>query len=237
MANKNKVNKLYYKSLAIIPARSGSERLKNKNIKILNGLPLIAYTILSAIESGIFDRVIVSTDSEKYAEISRQYGAEIDFIRPPHLSNSSSKSIDLIRHALDHYSSENICFDVVCLLQPTSPLRTSEHIKNAFLLFKDNFSDSTISVTKGQSSNLCLTAKSENNALRFLKFEDCDVPNDNHYYPNGAIYYFGSEFIRNNNTYYSQRTYLFEMTISESIDIDTINDFNLASVLLRNSKK
>ena len=223
-----------YKSLAIIPARSGSERLIDKNIKNLNGLPLIAYSILSAIRSGVFDRVIVSTDSEKYAEISRYYGAKVDFIRPNHLSCSSARSIDLIRHAIEYYDSKNILFDVVCLLQPTSPLRTSNHIKKAFELFKQNLSDSVISVTKGRGSNLCLKAISKSGSLMFDRFEECNNLEENHYYPNGAIYFFSKEYIKNNDFYYSNRTYLFEMKKEESIDIDTQEDFNLARVKLKN---
>jgi CMP-N-acetylneuraminic acid synthetase len=227
------VRKLEYKTLAIIPARSGSKRLKDKNIKNLNGMPLIAYSILSAMKSGVFDRVIVSTDSEKYAEISKYYGAKIDFIRPKHLSSSSAKSIDLIRHAIEYYDSKDIIFDVVCLLQPTSPLRTSNHIKKAFELFKQNPSDSVISVTKGRGSNLCLKAISKNGSIKFNGFEECETLNNNHYYPNGAIYFFNKEFIKNNDFYFSNMTYLFEMKKEESIDIDTQNDFNLARVQLK----
>ena len=222
------MSKLQYKSLAIIPARSGSERLKDKNIKIMNGLPLIAYTILSASKSRVFDRVIVSTDSVEYAEIAKRYGAKVDFIRPKYLSSSSSKSIDLIRHAVNYYKKININFEVVCLLQPTSPLRTSEHIKKAFALFKKNNSDSVISVTKGRGSKLCLEALYENNSLKYLKSINCNDANNNSYYPNGAIYFFSVKLINYHLDYYSSNTYLFEMDKSESIDIDTQYDFDLA---------
>lgn len=104
------------KNLAIIPARSGSKRLKDKNIKLLNGKPLLAYTIESARESGLFDEIMVSTDSEKYAEIARQWGANVPFLRSYELSNDTASSWDVVKDVIIRYKNLGFEFDTVALL-------------------------------------------------------------------------------------------------------------------------
>ena len=120
------------KNIAIIPARSGSKGLPDKNIKELNRRPLIAYSIEAALNSGCFDTVMVSTDSEKYAEISRYYGAEVPFLRSEQTSSDSASSWDTVLEVLDRYESLGKTFDTFCLLQPTSPMRTADDIKSAY---------------------------------------------------------------------------------------------------------
>jgi len=217
---------MLFKSLAIIPARSGSIRLKDKNIRILNGHPLIAYTIMSALESEVFDKVIVSTDSEIYARLSKFYGATVDFLRPTNLSDSNSPSIDLIRHAIEFYESKGIFYENVCLLQPTSPLRTSTHIQKVDKLFSSHSFDSLVSVTRGVGKYLNIRAMIENNYLVFSEFTDSIKMENESYYPNGAIFYFKTNYIKEKDVYYTKNTCLFEMESNESIDIDDLNDFN-----------
>lgn len=119
------------RAIAIIPARSGSKGLKDKNIKELNGKPMMAYTIEAANSCGIFDCVHVSTDSEKYANIARKYGADVPFLRGDELSGDNSSSWNFVRYVLFMYSKLGIEYDLFSLLQPTSPLRTAEDINNA----------------------------------------------------------------------------------------------------------
>ena len=123
------------KAIAIIPARSGSKGLHDKNIKLLNGKPLIAYTINAAIESNCFENIMVSTDSDKYADISKDNGAEVPFLRTEELSGDSASSWDVVREVLSKYKSMGQTFDYVALLQPTSPLRDYMDIVNAFKVF------------------------------------------------------------------------------------------------------
>ena len=116
------------KTLGIIPARIGSSEVKKKNIKLLKGKPLIYYTINAAINSKL-DRVIVSTDSEEVANIAKSLGAEVPFLRPKFLSTNKSKAIDVINHVFDWLKIENDYIpDLVGYLQPTSPMRTKNHI-------------------------------------------------------------------------------------------------------------
>ncbi|HAS1172129.1 TPA: acylneuraminate cytidylyltransferase family protein, partial [Enterobacter cloacae] len=119
--------------IALIPARGGSKRLPDKNIKLLNGKPLIAWTIIAARESGLFDDIIVSTDSENIASLAKKFGANVPFIRPQNLSDDTATTAEVVRHAVDFIQqAEKVSIDIICLLQPTSPLRTATHIKEAF---------------------------------------------------------------------------------------------------------
>jgi CMP-N,N'-diacetyllegionaminic acid synthase len=124
--------------VALIPARAGSKRLANKNIRVLAGHPVIAYTIAAARESGIFDAVIVSTDSPEYAEIARHYGAEVPFLRPPQMAGDLSPDIEWIEHALGELREQGREFDCFSLLRPTSPFRRSDTIQRAWQLFMSN---------------------------------------------------------------------------------------------------
>ena len=129
------------KNIAIIPARSGSKGLPDKNIRLLGGKPLLAYTIEAAIQSGCFDTVHVSTDSEHYAEIARQYGADVPFLRSAALATDTASTWDAVREALCRYAELGKTFDTMMLMQPTTPLRTGEDVKGAYALLKEKQAD------------------------------------------------------------------------------------------------
>jgi CMP-N,N'-diacetyllegionaminic acid synthase len=121
--------------VALIPARAGSKRVRDKNIRPLQGHPVIAYAIAGALESGIFSRVIVSTDSEDYAAIARHYGAEIPFLRPAEYSGDTSPDIEWIEYTLQRLRDEGQPFDCFAILRPTSPFRLPETIRRAWSAF------------------------------------------------------------------------------------------------------
>lgn len=131
-----------YKSIAFIPARSGSKRVPNKNIKLLGGHPIIAYSIRSAIDSKKFDRVICSTDSEEYADIAEYYGAEVPFLRSGHISKDNSVDYEWVIDMINKLSDEGEHFDIFSILRPTSPFRTKDTIIRAM----DSFLNSKIKV-------------------------------------------------------------------------------------------
>jgi N-acylneuraminate cytidylyltransferase len=120
---------------ALIPARAGSKRIANKNIRLLHGHPLIAYTIAAARQSGLFSAVIVSTDSEEIAAVARHYGAEIPFLRPAEYSGELSPDIEWLRHLLRRLLEEGRSFDAFSLLRPTSPFRHPQTIQRAWRQF------------------------------------------------------------------------------------------------------
>ncbi len=119
-------------AVALIPARSGSERVPGKNVMPLAGHPLLAYSIAAAHEAGVFAGVVVSTDSEEIAEVSRRYGAEVPALRPAELATSVSPDIDWVVHVLDVLERDGRTFDLFSILRPTSPFRTGATIRRAW---------------------------------------------------------------------------------------------------------
>jgi N-acylneuraminate cytidylyltransferase len=123
-------------AVALIPARSGSTRVPHKNVRLLGRHPLIAYTIAAARDSGVFDAVVVSTDSEDYADVARYYGAEVPCLRPAELAGATSPDIEWVRHTLDGLARDGRHPDVFSILRPTSPFRMPGTIRRAWSLFK-----------------------------------------------------------------------------------------------------
>ena len=117
------------KTVALIPARSSSKRIKDKNIKEINGHPLLAYTIVSAKESKLFDEIVCVTDSEVYAEIAIQYGASVPMLRPKNISGEKSPDVQWVDWIFKIFDHENKQFDIFCILRPTSPLRGKKQLE------------------------------------------------------------------------------------------------------------
>lgn len=212
------------KIIAIIPARSGSKGLKDKNIKDLNGKPLIAYTIEAARNSGIFDRIIVSTDSEKYAEISRAYGAEVPFLRSSENSSDKAGSWDVVKEVLSKLPET---YDIVVLLQPTSPLRTAKNIQEAMdLFFVKNASTLTSVCETPHPMFWCNTLSDDLSMYNFIKPEfrlsRQQLPKS--YTFNGAIYIIRVENL-DNPDFSSKDSYAYIMDKKNSVDIDCDLDF------------
>jgi CMP-N,N'-diacetyllegionaminic acid synthase len=139
------------KSVAFIPARSGSKRVPNKNIMNLGGHPMLAYSICAALDSGVFESVICATDSEQYADIARYYGAEVPFLRSNEISRDSSPDIDWVTWMLTKLEQQQRSYDIFSILRPTSPFRLPETIQRAWGLFLgDTSADSLRAVQKCQ---------------------------------------------------------------------------------------
>lgn len=223
--------------IALIPARGGSKRLPDKNIKVLNGKPLIAWTIIAAKESGLFDEVIVSTDSENIATIAKKYGANVPFIRPQNISDDTATTAEVVRHAVNFIQQAGKCsIDTVCLLQPTSPLRTASHIKEAFDLYNEKKANSVISVCKVEHSiQLCNKLNETLSMDGFIKLEDNKRSQEHpvYYRLNGAIYIFDKIHFENISKIYDQNSYAYIMNRTSSIDIDEREDFIFAESLFR----
>jgi len=225
--------------LAIIPARSGSKGLPNKNIMMCAGKPLIQWTIESALEVDYFDNVIVTTDSLDIAILVETCGAKVPFIRPSEISQDSSSIIDVIDHALKNYLDCNgNSFDYVVLLQPTSPLRNAVHIKDALEYFfkkKISCNDSLISAYKvPHKYGWLMRGNDKNDYLNFCLSSDNLNPQrqklDEYVLPNGAIYIINAQNV--NNGIYSGNTLCYLMQTEESIDVDTYDDFCAAEKAL-----
>lgn len=220
--------------IAIIPARGGSKGLPGKNIKPLNGKPLIAYTIECALKSEKISHVVVSTDSNEIAEIALKYGAEVPFLRPDYLATDEAKAIDnyiYTIHRLSELYNEDI--DSFIVLQPTSPLRLHEDIDRAIAMFEEKEADSVISYT--QESHPVFWHKFINEDGRLKNIFNDTIENRQElrksYYPNGAIYIFKKSIIES-GVYYTENTFAYIMPRNRSIDIDYIEDFQYAEFLL-----
>ena len=220
--------------IAIIPARGGSKGLPGKNIRMLNGKPLIAYAIEEALKAKHIDRVIISTDDEKIACVAVEYGAELPFMRPAELASDTAMAVDNYIYTigrLEEESGEHI--DAFAVLQPTSPLRIAEDIDGAIELFREKQADSVISYT--QEAHPVTWHKYLDGEGRFVDIFDSNINNrqDNRisYYPNGAVYVFRTSMIRERK-YYTDKSFAYVMPRSRSIDIDYMEDFEYAEFLL-----
>ncbi len=223
------------RNLAIIPARSGSKGVKDKNIKDLCGKPLMGYTIEAALESDMFDEVMVSTDSEVYAEIARECGAQVPFLRSEMTSTDTAGSWDMVEEVLDGYRKLGKSFDTFCLLQPTSPLRNSEDIKNAYKLYEEKADLAVVSVCEAEHSPLWCGHLPENG--EFVDFIDRESikqrqANGKFYRLNGAIYIVNCERFNSERYFYQKGGFAYVMPQNRSVDIDSDIDFLIAEVLM-----
>lgn len=223
--------------IAIIPARSGSKGLKDKNIRELCGKPLIAYTIEAAIKSEIFDCVHVSTDSDYYAQIARQYGADVPFLRTAECATDIASSWDVVRYVLTMYQELGYYYDVVVLLQPTSPLRTDTDIRDSFYMFMQRKANAIVSMCETEHSPLCTNTLPEDcNLESFVQENVRDIPRQQlptYYRANGAIYIVRSSYIMKSTNLYTVNCYAYIMDKKKSVDIDDEMDFEYASICMR----
>lgn len=225
--------------LAIIPARSGSKGLIDKNIKELNGKPLLAYTIEAAREAGIFAEIMVSTDSEIYARISEKYGAKVPFLRSEALSSDDTSSWEVVKEVIKIYRQMKKEYSMVALLQPTSPLRNAENIKGAYKLYKEKSANTVVSVCEvDHPIQWCFELGADNNMDSFAK--SCyrntrrqDIPLS--YRENGAIYMVNTKLFDSEKIdIYEDKCFGYVMKNEDSIDIDDEIDFNLANIYIKN---
>jgi CMP-N,N'-diacetyllegionaminic acid synthase len=224
------------RNIAIIPARSGSKGLKDKNIKILNGKPLIAYTIEAAKESNMFDEIFVSTDSEKYADIAREYGASVPFLRGKELSSDTASSWDVVKDILQQYEKQGKVFDTITLLQPTSPLRLSSDIVAGYEMMNKKNANVVIGVCETDHSPLwCNTLPKDLSLENFLSKELVSLPRQSlptYYRINGALYITKVDYLKTIADIYSNGCYAYVMNKETSIDIDNELDFMMAETIL-----
>lgn len=163
--------------VAFIPARAGSKRLPDKNVRVLAGHPLLAYSICSAVDSGVFDAVICATDSERYADVARHYGAEVPFLRSAKISGDMSPDIEWVRWMLNALKERGREFDVFSILRPTSPFRQAETIRRAWSLFMaDGAADSLRAVEKCRQHPGKMWAVRGKRMLPLMPFSNGDTP-------------------------------------------------------------
>lgn len=229
------------KLLAIIAARGGSKGVKNKNIRFLNGKPLMVYTIEQIIKWGKYDRFIISTDSREIADIGCKCGVDVPFIRPAALAGDTAGKLEVLRHGLtcaeQHYGTK---FDILLDLDVTAPIRTIEDIENAVSLYNDKKADCVFSVVKSRKSpyfnmielrpdGTAQPCKQTGHSI--LRRQDSPVV----YSMNTSIYVYNRDFLldEGNILPYAKKAYVYEMDELSAVDIDSELDFKYVEFLVK----
>ncbi len=224
--------------IAIIPARGGSKRLPGKNIKLLCGKPLIAWTIEAALESKVFDHVFVSTDCDEIAQVAKVFGAEVPFLRPTEIATDTATTNDVVTHLVAWFEEEhNREVTTVAILQPTSPLRNAQHIQESFKVMRDKQAEAIVSVCELEHPiQFCNKLGSDGSMDNFIDSKNLKRTQElePYYRINGAIYIFNREYVSKLSELYSEGTYSYLMSSYLSVDIDTEYDFKLAEYFIRN---
>lgn len=232
------------KVLGIIPARGDSKGVPRKNIRPLAGKPLIAHTIDVARESDVFDRVVVSTDDREIADVARQIGGDVPFMRPAHLAEDTTPTLPVLIHAVE-WLRENDGYepDLVAILQPTTPLRKPEHLREALDIFRKFKPDSVVSMREvpgHYSPHWQFRLDTDSRATIFTgePFERIvkrrqDLPKT--YTRNGAVYLFKTKLLfEEQPTFYGSDVRGFVMDSDSSVNIDSESDFEQAErIVLR----
>ena len=224
-------------TICIIPARSGSKRIKNKNIKSFNGKPIISYAIKLAKSSKLFDRVIVSTDSKKIAKIAKKYGAEVPFLRSKKLSNDYATTAEVIEDCIKKISSEKVKYHFC--LYPTTTLISKKNLVEAFKKIKKNNSDLLVCVTDFDSNPFRSYKLLKNNKLKFFykkyrKYRTQDLPKLFH--DAGSFYIYKTLNLFKNKGKITNKSTYYYLERDIALDIDDKIDFKLAELLFKNKK-
>jgi CMP-N-acetylneuraminic acid synthetase len=231
------------KILAIIPARGGSKGLPGKNIRPLLGKPLVVWTIEQAQHSKYIDEIFLSTDSPEIAKISEDSGLKIPFLRPPELSSDIASSTDVVFHVIDHYEKNNILFDFVILLEPTSPLRKEDDIDMAIeLLLKNETADGIISLGEVHLEHPMIVKKTNSlgkivsyieNVIKIFQRQQTDHA----YFPYGVIYMIKTKVFKRKRTFYTNNIIPYFIERWQNYEVDDIYDLVAIEAILAKIKR
>lgn len=216
--------------LGIVPARGGSKGVPGKNVRLLAGRPLLEYTAQAAHESGVLDRIVLSTDSEEIAAVGRQCGLEVPFMRPAHLAQDDTPMLPVLRHAIDTLSAEGWTADIIVLLQPTSPLRRPAHIREAVERLRASKADSVVTVVQVPphlSPDYVMRIEGDRlkpflpEGERVTRRQDARPA----YSRDGTVYVFWRTTLERFGTIYGERCEPIIIDAADSLSIDTADDW------------
>lgn len=220
--------------IAVIPARGGSRRVPRKNIRLFGGRPAIAYTIDAALESKLFGRVIVTTDDAEIANVSRECGAEVPFLRDPALSDDMTPVSAATADALDRLGDG---IEAVAQLMPNCPLRTADDVRASHAAFVESGSDSQISVTRFGWQNPWWAAELDEHRRLVPRFPEMALVRSQDlpalFCPTGAVWWARTVVIRQRRTFHVEGRTGWEMPWQRAVDIDTESDWEMAEQLMR----
>tara|TARA_B100000787_G_C16182089_1_gene292448 strand:+ start:493 stop:1191 length:699 start_codon:yes stop_codon:yes gene_type:complete len=224
------------KSFCIIPARKGSKRIKNKNIKIFYGKPIIAYSIEAAIKSGCFDKVVVSTDCLKIAKVAKKYGAEVPFIRPKNLSDDHVQTAPVINHAIKELEKMKNKPDFICVITATAPMIDYLKIKEGFNLLKKSKKEFVVSVTSFAYPIQRALALNRDGDIFMINKKNYNKKSQDLiecYHDAGQFYWGKVNSFKNNKKILSSKSKPIFLKRSKVTDIDTMQDWEFAKILYK----
>jgi len=232
------------KTICTICARGGSKGVPNKNIKILNGIPLIAHTINQAKQSQLFSNIVVSTDSKKIADEAILAGAECWFIRPKYLSNDQASKLDAIKHAVSKAERKfNIIYDYVFDLDATSPLRLVSDIQQSFQYFIKSKASNLITATPSRKNPYFNMVEFSGKRIKLIKsIKGSNSPQSRQAAPlvydmNASIYIWKRDSLFKETKLINKNTVMHKMPEERSIDIDTMTDWHLVELMMKKNIK
>lgn len=229
------------KNLCVIPARGGSKRIPRKNIKEFMGKPIISYSIGAAVKSGLFEEIMVSTDDEEIAEIGKNFGAVVPFMRSDKNADDFATTVDVLIEVLENYKKIGKYFDSVCCIYPTAPFITEAKLAEAFeKLSKDNLNAVFPVVPFSYPIQRSLRLKKNKVQFFFSEFETSRSQDlEKAYHDAGQFYFIKTLYLLENRSIFSSETGGIRITEMEAQDIDTEIDWKLAEMkyeLLQESK-
>lgn len=224
--------------LALVPARGGSKGLPRKNLRCLNGYPLVQWSIDIALACKEIDSVIVSTDDEQIAVVANAAGAEVPFMRPSNLAEDTSSTIDVIIHALDFLESNKREFEIVLLLEPTSPLREVSDVQNALQDMIDKSATAIVSVCRAEATHptFMFRTTDQRRLQPFISASPTGIRRQDVealYYIEGTLYASTVVGLRERRSFYHDDTLAYEVAKWKALEIDDFEDFELAEAIAR----
>jgi len=212
-------------NIAIIPARKGSKRIPGKNIKLFYGKPIIYYAIKKAEESGLFSKILVTTDSKKIANISKKFGASVEFIRPKYLSNDKASTIEVISHAVNYLKKKNFFYNYVCCIYPVTPLINLKKFEICYKILKSNKYNYVFPVSKYRKTNNTYLLLNKNHTVK-EKIETKKKIFSSLFYNDTGQYYWGkfNSWLNKKKLFTSQSRVIF-LYKNDFVDVNTTKDW------------
>ena len=234
------------KILGLILARGSSKSIKNKNIINFCGKPLISWTINSALKSKLLNDVVLSTDSKQIAKVGKKFGAQVPFIRPSKLAKDTTPSIDAVLHAIKWFKRKKIFYDLVVLLEPTSPLRDNNDIDRSIKKIIKRKGESLVSTSKAEKLNPAylysktklekirpIKSYTKQGGYKYIRRQDLD----DIYFSEGTIYISKVKTLLKKKTFFHKETLMYVLPKWKSLEIDDKLDLILAEAIIKNKRK
>jgi N-acylneuraminate cytidylyltransferase len=224
-------------NICLIPARKGSKRIKNKNIKYFFGRPLISYAIKVAKNSGLFDKVIVSTNCLKIKSISEKFGAEVPFIRPKKYSNGKATDTEVINHFLLLCKKQKIKLKYLCYMYPTNPLLTLKTLKNSFKILKNKRAQKVLTISKYEYPIQRALKKTSNGQIFFREpyYKNFTSQKLNTFYQDATqCYWYNLSKIKNFKKFEKLKTFGYELKNTEFVDLNNNDDLRKLKIFFKN---